>query len=212
MHFACLRYAGPILILCSLAQTAAAYEQVDQQVLAPVSPTANSFAVSSNQSWGQIFTISSTGYLSRIDLQMARNPGTVLPLNIEIRKSGTQPDLTPAGLVYSTSVPAASVPTGIAGTFTTTIQLLGAFPAAPGDKFAILCSTGGDWYNWFSDTTNSYAGGTALWKPISSSTFAVQSGTDSGFAAWISDIPTPEPSSLAGVALALTLFARRPRR
>ena len=181
-------------------------QQVDQEFLAPASPSATGYAISNNQAWGQIFTVGMNGYLSQIDLQMGRNVGTTLPLNIEIRKAGAQPDLSPSGLKYSTSIPASSVPTGVAGTFTTSIDLLGgggSFPVVPGEKYAILGFTGGDWYLWYSATSDSYAGGTALHRftANSANNFTVRSSDDSGFRTWVSQVPEPGMVGLIGVAL-----------
>jgi hypothetical protein len=209
-----VRAFAPAILVATLAfipRVANATEQIDQQFLASTSPVAQTYAISNNQSWGQTFTVGMNGYLTRIDLQMTHNAGTFLPLNIEIRKSGAQPDLSPTGLLYSASVPVSSV-NGPLNSFTTTIDLLagnGSFPVAVGDKLAILGSTGGDWYNWGSVTADTYAGGTALHRfTTSSGNFTVRSNDDSGFRTWVSEVPEPSALLLSLIALP-TLLNRR---
>ena len=206
MHIPRLSCLAAIAVSAIFAQIAAAYEVV--QFLAPSSPSITTISVFNDQAWGQTFTTNSSGYVTQLQLQISRSAATVLPLQLELRKSAALPDMTISGLLYSTSIPAAAVPASPAGTFTTTVNLLATIPAAAGDKFAILLSSASvERYHWTSDANN-YPGGTALWKPFSSS-YSVQSGTDSGFAALVSDVP--EPAGLSAIALGFALLSRRRR-
>lgn len=200
---------GPLLFQAD-SQSAQPIPQVDQSVLPP-SPI-YTIAVSGNQSIGQTFTVSLPGYLTRVDLPLARQATAVAPFQFELRKvSAGLPDLSPQGLLYSTSIDSSAVPVGnFPSTFTLSVTLGGSgIPVAAGDGLAIVCSTAGDWYHWASwNQYDLYALGTTAWRPTSRTYFVALSGTDSGFQTWV---VIPEPSHLFVWGLCVAVLVPRLR-
>jgi hypothetical protein len=207
-----------LLILASVQSIAPAAvtgpPQIDQQFhAATVNSSVTIVSVSSQQTWGQSFTVAREGLLTQVDVQVLRDGGVTDPIQFDIRRmAGALPDLSPTGLLFTTLIPAANVPVGgFTTSFATTISLLNnEIPVFVGDRMAIIGSTAAVSpvkYNWSINGPLPYAEGSSLWKPFTSSVFIDQPNTDSGFRTWVA---VPEPTTTVFLLLIpLTLRHRR---
>jgi hypothetical protein len=189
--------------------------QLDQQFhAATVNSSITVITVSSQQSWGQSFTVGREGVLTQIDVQVMRDAGVTAPIQFDVRRmAGAIPDLSATGLLFTTQIPAADVPVGgFTTSFVTSISLLNnEIPVYVGDRLAILGSTTAASpikYNWSTNGPQPYPFGNALWKNISFSNFVAQPDTDSGFQTWVA---VPEPTLLGVITLTLFTLGHRAR-
>jgi|GEM_PF-2813598 len=179
----------------------------------PGSPD-GAYAIHSGQSAAQTFTVENSGLLDRIELPVARNQNTTLPLQVELR------EIDPLGpLLASFSVPAASVGMQLFPATLVGVDLgAQSFAVLPGQILAIVLTsdTSGlsddnasySWENSFGYPE--YTGGIGdVWNLPFGEYAPHHLPQDFGFRAFVA-VPEPSTYALAAFgALALLAFQWR---
>jgi hypothetical protein len=193
----------------SVERASAVVIGVDQQYTA----TQNSLAITAGNGIGQTFTVGVTGQLIGMDLELGRQAAVTQPLEVELRTmTGSLPDVSAQGLLYSTSVSASTVPVqDYPTTFTLSLDLSSAaLHVTPGEQLALLLTTTDNaWYNWAADdsSTHPYQGGGSLQLGYPFFTWVNVPGNENGFETLVAVVP--EPSALLPLAALVPLVWRR---
>lgn len=179
----------------------------------PGSPD-GAYAIHNGQSAAQTFTVENGGLLDRIELPVARNPNSTLPLQVELR------EIDPNGLLRASfSIPAASFGMQLFPATLVGVDLgAQSFAVLPGQILAIVVTSATSGlsdddasYSWeFSFSEPEYTGGIGdAWNVPFGEYAPHDLPLDFGFRTFLA-VPEPSTSALAAFgALALLAFQRR---
>jgi hypothetical protein len=164
-----------------------------------------------NQERAQTFTVGLTGDLTRIDVFIQRNSGSVGNLFADIRTVDAS-DHPIAGNLRTLTIPAANVPTfpDPVGFFTLDFSA-NPLPIQSGNHFAVVlhCSAGDVAMLWLGSNANPYPGGHGQEQQIGSHGWfhELNGNEDLGFRTFVA-VPEPTATAPALIILAATLLRR----